>query len=123
MTSFLRIVAVVAALVVLAFGFAYRPAPAHPSIDVVASNWKFTPSTITLHAGEMTTLRLTAAQGVHGIKSDELGIPLTTIAPGKFVTVDVRPTKTGTYTLPCEIICGPGHANMKLTVKVEAGGE
>lgn len=122
MASFLRVVAVVTALIVLAFAFAYRPAPAHPSIDVVASNWKFTPSTITLHVGETTTLRLTSTEGVHGIKSEDLSIPLTTIAPGKFVTVDVTPKKAGTYTLPCEIMCGPGHANMKLTVVVEAGG-
>ncbi len=119
MASMLRVVAVVTALVALAITIAYRPAPAHPSIDVVASNWKFTPNTITLHVGETTTLRLTSTSGVHGIKSDDLGIPLTTIVPDKFVTVDVTPKKAGTYTLPCEIVCGPGHANMKLTVVVQ----
>lgn len=123
MASFLRVVAVVTALVALAFAFAYKPAPAHPSMDIVASNWKFTPNTVTLHVGETTTLRLTSTEGVHGIKSDDLGIPLTTIAPGKFITVDVTPKKTGTYVLPCQIMCGSGHADMKLTVKVVAGGE
>lgn len=119
MRSFLRVIAVVTALIALAFALAPKPAPAHPSMDVVASNWQFTPASIKLHVGETTTLRLTSTSGVHGIKSDDLGIPLMTISPGKFVTVDVTPKKAGTYTLPCEIMCGPGHANMKLTVVVE----
>lgn len=119
MTSFLRVAAVVTAVVVLAFALFAKTTPAHPSMDVVASNWKFTPATITLHTGETTTLRLTSTEGVHGIKSEELGIPQTTIVPGKFVTVDVTPKKAGTYVIPCSIICGPGHANMKLTVVVQ----
>ena len=82
-------------------------------------NWKFTPNTITLHTGETTTLRFTSSGGVHGVKSDELGIPLTTITPGNFVTVDVTPKKAGTYVLPCQIMCGAGHADMKLTVVVQ----
>ncbi|HEV3153853.1 MAG TPA: cupredoxin domain-containing protein [Candidatus Baltobacteraceae bacterium] len=92
---------------------------AHPSIDIVASNWKFTPDTITVPAGEQTTLRLTSSEGVHGISSPELGIADTTIMPGKFVTVNFTPKKPGTYVLHCSIICGAGHPNMALTVKVE----
>ena len=96
---------------------------AHPSIDLVASNWKFTPGTITLHVGETTQLRMTSSAGVHGIESSELGIPLTTITPGKFVTVSVTPKKAGTYTLKCAIICGPTgmHDHMVLTVNVVEG--
>jgi cytochrome c oxidase subunit II len=106
-------------LAALAFSGAQVRAVAHPSIDVAASNWKFTPNTITLHVGETTQLRLTSTEGVHGIKSLELGIPLTTITPGKFVTVSVTPKKAGLYVLHCEIMCGPGHANMYLTIKVQ----
>jgi cytochrome c oxidase subunit 2 len=91
---------------------------AHPSIDIVASNWKFTPSTIELHVGETTTLRLTSSEGVHGLKSDELGIPQTTIAPGSFTSVEVTPKKAGKYVVHCSIVCGAGHADMALTVNV-----
>lgn len=94
-------------------------AVAAAAIDVAASNWKFSPSAITLHAGQTTQLHLTSTSGVHGIKSDELGIPLTTIMPGKTVTVSVTPKKAGTYVLHCAIMCGAGHANMVLTVVVE----
>lgn len=92
-------------------------APAH-SIDIVASNWKFTPDTIKLHVGQETTLRLTSSEGVHGLQSDELGIPLTTITSGSFKTVNVTPKKPGKYVLHCAIMCGAGHANMTLTVNV-----
>lgn len=110
-----------AARIVLAAGFALAPispAAAHPSIDIVASNWKFTPAAITVHLNELTTLRLTSSEGVHGIESADLGIPLTTILPGKFVTVTFTPKKLGTYDLHCAIFCGAGHANMVLAVTV-----
>lgn len=94
------------------------PAGAHPSVDVVASNWKFTPSTIDLHAGETTSIRLTSSEGVHGLKSDDLGIPQTAITPGHFTTVTVTPKKAGKYVLHCAIMCGAGHADMTLTVNV-----
>jgi heme/copper-type cytochrome/quinol oxidase subunit 2 len=90
----------------------------HPSIDVVAANWKFTPGTITVHLNEPTTLRLTSSGGVHGIASSELGIPKTTILPNRFVTVAFVPKKLGTYKVYCAIMCGAGHANMTLIVKV-----
>lgn len=93
---------------------------AHPSIDIAASNWKFTPDSITLHVGETTVLRLTSNEGVHGIKSDDLGIALTMLTPGKFTSVSVTPKKAGTYVLHCAIICGPGHEKMMLTIRVEA---
>jgi cytochrome c oxidase subunit 2 len=94
------------------------PASAHPSIDIAVANWKFTPSKITIPVGEPTTLRLTTTSGVHGIKSDDLGIPLTTIPNGKIVEVTFTPKKTGTYVLHCMIVCGPGHPNMALTIVV-----
>jgi cytochrome c oxidase subunit II len=95
------------------------PAFAHPTVDIVASNWKFTPGSIELHVGETTTLHLTSSGGVHGISSTDLGIPDTTIAPGKFVDVMVTPKTAGTYKIHCSIPCGPGHGDMVLTVEVK----
>jgi cytochrome c oxidase subunit II len=99
-------------------GVPATPVSAHPSIDIVASNWKFTPSTIELHAGETTTLRLTSREGVHGLQSDELAIPMTTIEPGSFKSIQVTPKKAGKYVLHCSLMCGAGHADMTLTVTV-----
>ena len=92
---------------------------AHPSIDIVASNWKFTPDTISVPAGEPTTLRLTSSEGVHGIASKELNIPDTPIMPNKFTTVTFTPSTAGTYVVHCSVVCGAGHANMALTIKVQ----
>ena len=110
---------VAAAVVSLAALFAGAvPASAHPSIDIAVANWKFTPAKITVPVGEPTTLRLTTTSGVHGIMSDDLGIPLTTIPNGKVIEVTFTPKKTGTYVLHCQIVCGPGHADMALTIIV-----
>ncbi len=94
-------------------------AAAHPAIDIVAANWKFTPSTVTVPLGEESTFHLTSSGGVHGIKSDDLGIAQTTISPGKFVDVTFTPKKAGTFKVQCSIFCGPGHPNMALTVVVK----
>jgi cytochrome c oxidase subunit 2 len=88
------------------------------SIDIVASNWKFTPNAIQLHAGQATTLRLKSSEGVHGLQSDDLGIPQTMIMPGSIKSVQVTPKKPGKYVLHCAIMCGAGHPNMTLTVNV-----
>ena len=106
---------------------AAAPAPPLPTatpagvrvINIVASNWQFTPNTITLATGRAVTLRLTSASGVHGIQSNELGIPLTAIKPGQFVQTTFIPKAAGTYVIHCAIECGAGHSNMTLTIMVK----
>ena len=113
---FPRQLAVVAGVAFLAIA---APAFAHPTIDVVASNWKFTPGTIEMHVGETTVLHITSSGGVHGIQSDDLGIQQTPILQGKFVDVSVTPKKAGTYKIHCSIPCGSGHADMVVTIEVK----
>jgi cytochrome c oxidase subunit 2 len=90
----------------------------HIVVTITASNWKFTPAAITMHAGQTTKLRLTSTSGVHGIQSPDLGIPLTVIPEGKSLTINVTPKTAGSYVLHCAIMCGPGHEHMSLTIKV-----
>lgn len=107
----------------VAFTLAFASVPARaagPSVNLVASNWKFTPGTITVHVNQPTTLRFTSSMGVHGVYSSELGIANTMIYPGKFATVTFTPKKKGTYSVHCTVFCGPGHASMTFTVKVVA---
>ena len=118
-TRVLRFAIFLAIIACAIIGTASLRGLAHPSIDIVASNWKFTPNAITVPLGEPTTLRLTSSEGVHGIKSDELGIRDTTIVPNKFVDVTFTPAKAGTYAVRCSVLCGAGHPNMILTIKVQ----
>ena len=92
---------------------------AHPSLDIAAANWKFTPNKIEAHVGETTTLRVISSEGVHGIKSDELGIPDTKILPGRTSVVSFTPKKAGTYVLHCTVPCGQGHGDMQITIVVK----
>jgi cytochrome c oxidase subunit 2 len=103
-----------------ALAFLTFPAKSYADSDVslAASMGKFAPNAIELHAGETTTLHLTSTEGVHWLKSDDLGIPMTTIRPGSIATVLVTPKKAGTYVLHCQMFCGPGHADMTITVTV-----
>ena len=78
----------------------------------------FTPAKISIPVNEPTTLRLTSSSGVHGIESDDLGIPKTTIKPNEFQLVTFTPKKAGTYVLHCAVVCGPGHSDMTLTIEV-----
>jgi cytochrome c oxidase subunit 2 len=118
MTRVGSVLAAAAALALAAVFAGSGQANAHPSIDIAVANWKFTPAKISIPVGELTTLRLTTTSGVHGIQSDDLGIPLTTIPNGKVIEVKFTPKKAGTYVLHCMIVCGPGHPNMALTIDV-----
>ena len=111
-----RILAMTA--VVAGFSIPAASTAATSSIEIVASDWKFTPDTIQVRFGQESTLHLTSSQGVHELQSDALGIPLTTIAPGSATNVKVTPKKAGKYVLHCAIMCGAGHPNMTLTVNV-----
>ncbi len=95
------------------------PATAHPTVDIVASNWKFTPAKIQVPVGKVTKLSLTSSAGVHGLQSNELGMKLTTIKPGEFQVVTIKPMKAGTFVLHCAIMCGPGHSDMVLTIQAK----
>jgi cytochrome c oxidase subunit 2 len=94
------------------------PSAAAP-ILITASNWKFTPNAITVDAGKPVTLQLTSTFGVHGLQSDDLGIPQTVISPGKTVTVTFTPQKAGTYKVYCSVVCGAGHKEQYLTIVVK----
>lgn len=100
------------------------PAVAFAATQTVTINTSsaslFSPSQITVHAGQPVTLKFVGTGGVHGVQSSALGIPATTITPGSTKTVTFTPQKAGTYTLHCTIMCGPEHNKMVLVIKVVA---
>lgn len=115
----------VSALSALALGFTLSiavPVSASaadaPQTVTITATTAFSPSTITVKAGQPVTLKFVGTSGVHGVESKELGIPATTITPGSTKTVTFTPQKAGTYTVHCTIPCGPQHGSMAITVKV-----
>jgi cytochrome c oxidase subunit 2 len=91
-----------------------------PVVNIVATaDQKFVPDHVVLHVGTPQTLRFTSTGGVHGVLSNDLGIPSTMITADKPVSVIVTPRKAGKYKVTCSIVCGPGHADMSLTVDVQ----
>jgi heme/copper-type cytochrome/quinol oxidase subunit 2 len=97
-----------------------RPAvsSADNSVDIVVKNWSFTPSSVEVHVGKPAVLRFTDSEGVHGVESADLGIPKTTIVPGKVTEVSFTPKTAGTFPVHCAVVCGEGHDKMLLTVNV-----
>jgi cytochrome c oxidase subunit 2 len=87
-------------------------------VIVTASDFKFAPAEITVHVNQPVTLQLSATEGVHGFVSSDLGIPQTMLMPGAKNTVKFTPTKAGTYTIHCSVMCGPGHGDMTFVIHV-----
>jgi len=87
-------------------------------INVTSRNFAFAPSTITLKLHKRTTLRFVSTQGMHGITIPQLGINNVVNIGPKPTVITVTPGRTGTFVAHCAVMCGPGHANMVLTVRV-----
>ncbi|HET9946700.1 MAG TPA: cupredoxin domain-containing protein [Patescibacteria group bacterium] len=88
-------------------------------ISVSASEFAFTPSSITVKAGQ--TVKITFknnGQYPHNFTISELSVQTSTIQPGQQTDVTFTPTKTGSFTFICSV---PGHADrgMKGTLTVE----
>jgi heme/copper-type cytochrome/quinol oxidase subunit 2 len=94
-------------------------ATAPPVITVTASATSlFTPTLLTVRAGQPVELKIIGESGVHAIQSSELGIPNTTILPHTTKVVTFTPAEAGTYIVRCGIPCGPDHDKMAFTIKV-----
>ncbi|TKC19141.1 cupredoxin domain-containing protein [Robertmurraya kyonggiensis] len=83
---------------------------------ITATNWEFTSDKeLTVKKGTNVKLNLVNEEGLHTIKSEDLGFDLTVDAPAEF-TAD----KTGEFELICSTVCGAieDHEGMVLTLKV-----
>lgn len=87
-------------------------------VAITAVPSRFSPDTIVVHAGETTILRFSAG-GVHGLYAPDIGVTHTLLSDGQTTDVTIAPVKAGAYVLHCRIFCGPGHADMTLTILVE----
>lgn len=108
------VVAVLAVGAFLAFGdFLNRPAAAAGRIDVQSSMAGFTPSVITVRAGDTVTLdwwtqdaAMHLQGGVHTMVSPDLGLNEKLPAESRRSVIWTVPNKPGTYDVWCESCCG-----------------
>lgn len=89
-----------------------------PAVQIVAKNWAFTPSTITLHVNQSVKLVFSSSEGLHGITIPDLGVNDVINVGSSPSEVVVTPKKIGTFVAHCAVFCGAGHATMILTIKV-----
>ena len=87
-------------------------------VEITAKRFEFTPSQLTLKAGEPVTLRVTALDRDHGLYQKDLKIDLD-LSPEHASELTITPEKAGRYVAICDRFCGSGHGNMKLVINVE----
>lgn len=82
-------------------------------ITVSATDFAFTPSTLTLKKGvEVTIVFTNNGKYPHNLSIAELGVATKTIQPGQEDTLAFTPDKTGTFSFTCTV---PGHADRGMT--------
>jgi len=94
----------------------HRPATAAPLVDevqIVASKFQFTPSTIRVTAGEPVRLIIQSMDIVHGFSIPKLKIDTRIPKGGEPVTIEFVAPPAGQYEIACSEFCGIGHGQMK----------
>ena len=94
-------------------------------VDVVAQQftWTFkypsglTSATLALPRGRETQLRFQSRDVIHAFFVPEFRENMD-IVPGLTTTINVTPTRVGTYPVICNELCGLGHALMRSTAQV-----
>ncbi len=79
---------------------------------IIAKNWFFEPSAITVNKGDRVKLIITSVDVIHGFALPDFGININ-LEPDKTQTVEFVASKVGTFTFYCSVYCGSGHRDMK----------
>ncbi len=100
---------------------AAEPAPSVPttkSFTITASQWAFSPNTITVKQGDTVRLRVNSIDVAHGFLIQGYNINKV-INPGETIQVEFVADKKGTFTFLCSVQCGAGHPDMRGKLVVE----
>ena len=93
------------------------------TIDVIASQFKFEPATITVAQGESVRLRLHSADRTHAFAIKAFRVKALIPRAGEAVTVEFVADQAGSFEFTCAEYCGTGHAGMKGRLVVLARGK
>jgi cytochrome c oxidase subunit 2 len=87
-------------------------------IEITASKFAFTPSTLNLKKGQPVVLVLKSSDVAHGLRFRELNLDLKA-GKGETSELSFTPDKTGDFVGHCSVFCGSGHGSMELSLHVE----
>ena len=113
-------------IVLAALLVAFGPLPAtnsmHPTtrtIRVEASQFSYSPSTISVNRGDTVTIELISADVVHGVYIDGYGVSVAA-DPGQSKTLTFTANQPGSFRFRCNVTCGAMHPFM--IGKLNVGG-
>jgi cytochrome c oxidase subunit 2 len=93
------------------------------AIEVVASQFAFTPSEIEVSVGESVRLLIQSDDVGHGVAIPSLGVDATIPPGGDPITIDFVAGEPGRHPIVCSLFCGDGHDRMTGMLTVVAAGE
>lgn len=88
-------------------------------IHIDAKRFEYTPSTITIEAGEAVVLEILVSDVVMGFSLPDLRLR-TDLIPGRPARLSLPPQPAGELVFLCDVFCGSGHENMNGVIKVIA---
>ena len=105
------------------------PAPPSPAVagsgagqvkefTIEATQWQFTPDTITVNKGDIVKITLVNKDVSHGIGIPDFGFDLKAGA-GETAAGQFTADKAGTFGFRCNVFCGDGHREMAGTLVVQ----
>lgn len=114
------IIILLTSLVVTFAPYPQRPqTPEKHTVDIHASQYAFSPSTVRIQPGDEVTLQLTSTDVVHGLYLDGYDLEVTS-DPGQTSSVTFTADRQGSFRFRCSVSCGPLHPFMIGKLKVGA---
>ena len=83
------------------------------TVDVIASQFRFEPATISVEEGDTVRLRLRSVDRTHGIGIKAFRVKALIPKAGEAVIVEFVADRAGTFDITCSEYCGTGHRAMK----------
>lgn len=87
-------------------------------VNVTGANWRWDLDKQEVKKGQPVMLVIKNTEGVHGLRVAGTDVKTATIKPGEEKRLIFTPEKAGDLYLECSIMCGTGHGQMKVPLKV-----
>ena len=87
-------------------------------INIIAKNWEFQPSQITVNYNDLIRLKIKSIDVKHGISIPDFNIH-SELIPNEETIIEFKANKKGTFNFNCSVLRGPGHRNMNGKITIE----